>query len=84
MDKTQKNISLVKDPHIESVMLSNWSFDAEAIRLALAKIIIINKHSFSMAEKEGFRGFVSVACPKFISHVLSCFTMARDCKTLYL
>ena len=55
MDKKQKKISLVKDPHTESVTLFNWSFDAEAIRLVLAKIIIIDEHPFSVVEKEGFK-----------------------------
>ena len=37
-----------------------------------------------MVEKEGFRGFVSVVCPQFINHVPCRFTIARDCKKLYL
>ena len=37
-----------------------------------------------MVEKEGFRGFVSVACPQFINHIPSRFTVAKDCKKLYL
>ena len=84
VDKKQKKISLVKDPHTESVTLSNWSYDAEATRLALAKMIIIDEHPFSVVEKEGFKTFVSVACPQFLSHVPSRFTVARDCKKLYL
>ena len=83
MDKKQKKISLVKDPHTESVTLFNWSFDAEAIRLVLAKIIIIDEHPFSMVEKEGLRGFMSVSCPQFVSNVPSRFTVARHCKKLY-
>ena len=37
-----------------------------------------------MVEKEGFRGFVSIACRQFVNHVPSHFTVARDCKKLQL
>jgi len=84
VDKKQKKISLFRDPHTESVTLSNWSFDVDACRLALAKMVIIDEHSFSIVEKEGFKSFVSVACPKFVNHISSRFTIARDCKKLYL
>ena len=69
VDQKQKKISLVKDPHTESVTLSNWSYDAEATRLALAKMIIIDEHLFSVVEKEGFKTFVSVACPVSYTHL---------------
>jgi len=84
VDKKQKKISLFRDPQTESVTLSNWSFDIEATRLALAKMVIIDEHPFSMIEKEGFKSFVSVVCPQVINHVPSRFTIARDCKKLYL
>ena len=84
VDKKQKKISLLRDPQIESVTLSNWTFDVEAIRLALATMIVIDEHPFSMVEKERFRGLLSVACPQFVNHVPSHFTVARDCKKLYL
>ena len=54
VDKKQNKISLFRDPQTESVNLSNWSFDVEAIRLALAKMVIIDEHPFSIVEKEGF------------------------------
>ena len=63
MDKKQKKISLFRNPQTESVTLSNWTFDIEATRLALARMVIIDEHPFSVAKKKGFRGFVSVVCP---------------------
>ena len=75
---------MFRDPQTESVTLSNWSFDVEAARLALAKMIIIDRHSIFVVEKEGFRGFLSVACPHFVIHVPSRFSVARDCKKLSL
>ena len=84
VDQKQKKISLIKDPHTESVTLSNWSYDMDATRLALAKMVIIDEHPFSVVEKEGFKTFVSVACPQFLCDVPSRFTIARDCKKLHL
>jgi len=46
-------------------------------------MVVIDEHSFFVVANEGLRGFVSVACPQFVSHVPSCFNVARDCKKLY-
>jgi len=66
VDKKQKKISLFRNPQTESVTLSNWTFDIEATRLALARMVIINEHPFSVVAKEDFRGFVSIVCPQLI------------------
>lgn len=84
VDKKQKKIYLFRDSHTESVTLPNWSFEVDVIRLSLEKMVIIDEHPFSVVEKEGFRAFLSIACPQFINHVPSHFNVARDCKKLYL
>ncbi|XP_011069372.1 zinc finger BED domain-containing protein RICESLEEPER 4-like, partial [Sesamum indicum] len=56
---------------------SHWKFDQEATRKALARMVIIDKLPFKFVEKEGFRQFVSVACPQFI--VPSRTTIIEDC-----
>ena len=56
-------------------------FDPEAISLALAKMVIIDEEPFSMAQRQGFRGFCIVDGPRF--NVPSRFTVARDCKKIF-
>ncbi|XP_077252408.1 zinc finger BED domain-containing protein RICESLEEPER 2-like [Tasmannia lanceolata] len=62
--------------------LSIWKFDQEAIRNALARMIITDELPFKSVEKEGFRHLMSVACPRF--HIPSRSTVARDCYQFFL
>ncbi|XP_077219054.1 zinc finger BED domain-containing protein RICESLEEPER 1-like [Tasmannia lanceolata] len=57
--------------------LSIWKFDQEAIRNALTRMVIVDELPFKSVEKEGFRHFVSIACPRF--HIPSRSTVSKDC-----
>jgi BED zinc finger len=62
--------------------ISSWRFDQDAIRQALASMIILDELPFSFVEREGFKKFVAAACPRF--HIPSRWTITRDCFDLYL
>ncbi|KAK8675828.1 hypothetical protein V6N13_033891 [Hibiscus sabdariffa] len=62
--------------------ITNWKFDQEAVRKALAQMIVIGELPFKFVESEGFRKFMSVACPRF--RIPSRFTITRDVYQLYL
>ncbi|XP_050238141.1 zinc finger BED domain-containing protein RICESLEEPER 2-like [Mercurialis annua] len=62
--------------------LSAWKFDQDAIRDALAYMVILDELPFKFVEGEGFRKFMSCACPKF--KIPSRWTVTRDCFQLYL
>ena len=57
-------------------------FSKEECRKACARMVILDEMSFSSIEKEGFRYFCSVACPKFTPP--SRRTIARDIYQFYL
>ncbi|XP_077251956.1 zinc finger BED domain-containing protein RICESLEEPER 1-like [Tasmannia lanceolata] len=57
--------------------LSIWKFDQEAIRNALTRMVLVDELPFKSVEKEGFRHFVSIICPRF--HIPSRSTVAKDC-----
>ncbi|KAL4362779.1 hypothetical protein GQ457_04G027140 [Hibiscus cannabinus] len=50
--------------------ISTWKFDQEATRNALAQMIVIGEMPFKFVENEGFRKFMSVACPRWNSTYL--------------
>lgn len=56
-------------------------FSQELGRLALAKMIIMDELAFKYVENEGFRYFVSLACPRF--KVPTCVTIAKDSMLFY-
>ncbi|KAI3472907.1 hypothetical protein Pfo_030975 [Paulownia fortunei] len=60
---------------------SIWKFDQEAIRKSLVRMIIKDELPFKFVENEGFREFMSIACPQFV--VPSRTTITRDCYKLY-
>ncbi|KAL4556060.1 hypothetical protein LXL04_038700 [Taraxacum kok-saghyz] len=62
--------------------LTCWRYDQDAIRTSLAHMLIIDELSFRFIEKEGFRYFMSVTCPKF--QLPSRITIARDVYQVYL
>lgn len=45
--------------------LSCWRYDSDAIRSGLTHMLIIDEQSFRFVQKEGFRHFMSIACPRF-------------------
>ncbi|XP_077221637.1 zinc finger BED domain-containing protein RICESLEEPER 1-like [Tasmannia lanceolata] len=60
----------------DSGTLTSWKFDQEAIRNALARMIIVDELPLKFAKKEGFRHLMDVACPRF--HIPSRLTITRD------
>ena len=58
------------------------TFNKEACRAALTKMIIKDELPFTFVEGEGFREFCAEACPKFDPP--SRTTIARDVYQLYL
>ncbi|TXG54220.1 hypothetical protein EZV62_019476 [Acer yangbiense] len=57
-------------------------FSKDACRKALSKMIVLDELPFSFVEREGFRHFCFVACPKFDPP--SQTTIARDINQFYL
>ena len=54
----------------------------ERLRMALARMIIVNELPFRIVEHGGFIGFMAEVEPRF--EVLSHVTVARDCLRLYI
>ena len=61
---------------------STYKFDQDAIRKALAYMLVVDELSLKFIEMEGFRHFIFVACPKFL--MPSRHTISRDRYDLYL
>ncbi|XP_038719383.1 uncharacterized protein LOC120012158 isoform X1 [Tripterygium wilfordii] len=53
-----------------------WKFDQQAIRMAIARMVIIDELPFKFVDGEGFKQFMNIACPRFI--MPSRWTTARD------
>ncbi|KAK8597373.1 hypothetical protein V6N13_094788 [Hibiscus sabdariffa] len=60
---------------------STWKFDEDAVRKALIHMIIVDELPFRIVEGEGFKLFLSKACPRF--HLPSRFTVRKDCLDLF-
>lgn len=58
-----------------------WIYNEKEIREAFARMIVVDELPFIFSEKEGFRFFMSKACPRFV--VPSRTTMYRDVIALY-
>ena len=56
-------------------------FDPEALRKAIAKMIIVDELPFAFTEKTGFREVMSIACPRF--NMPSRRTCTRDIVKVY-
>ncbi|KAK5793858.1 hypothetical protein PVK06_035023 [Gossypium arboreum] len=65
----------------ETMDLSTWVFDKDAVRKALVRMIIMNELPFKIVEGEGFKYFLSIACPRF--SLPSRWTIRRDCLDLF-
>ncbi|XP_031124229.1 zinc finger BED domain-containing protein RICESLEEPER 2-like [Ipomoea triloba] len=57
-------------------VLTTWVLNQDAIRRALAEMILIDKLLFRFVEGQGFRKFILVACPRF--KIPSRWTIIRD------
>ncbi|CAI9302125.1 unnamed protein product [Lactuca saligna] len=82
IDKKQKKISTFRTSQSDATTVSNWEFNQNTIRLALAKMIVIDEQPFSYVERDGFRYFCSVVVPQFC--ISSRFTVARDISKVFL
>ncbi|KAK8713332.1 hypothetical protein V6N13_148553 [Hibiscus sabdariffa] len=68
-------------PESEKTIFSTWKFDRDAIKKALIHMIVVDELPFRIVEGEGFKQFLSIACPRF--HLPSRFTVRRDCLDLF-
>ncbi|KAK8614480.1 hypothetical protein V6N13_068280 [Hibiscus sabdariffa] len=50
-------------PESEKTIFSTWKFDRYAIRKALIHMIVVDELPFGIVEGEGFKQFLSIACP---------------------
>ena len=53
IDKKQKKISTFRTSQSDATTVSNWEFNQNTIRLALAKMIVIDEQPFSYIECDG-------------------------------
>lgn len=65
----------------ETTDLSTWVFDKDAVRKALVRMIIMDELPFKIVKGEGFKYFLSIACPRF--SLPSRWTIRRDCLDLF-
>nr|KAJ0210245.1 hypothetical protein LSAT_V11C400197010 [Lactuca sativa] len=82
LGKHNVKISTFRTSQSDATTVSNWEFNQNTIRLALAKIIAIDEQPFSYIERDGFRYFCSVAVPQFC--IPSRFIVARDISKVFL
>ena len=83
-DKKQKVLTM-GTPNNNLDVKSNLmaiDFDKEECRKACTRMIIVDELPFSFVEKDGFRDFCKVACPRFTPP--SRRTLARDIYQLYM
>ena len=57
-------------------------FSIKKMRLALARMIIVDELPFKFVEHEGFNYYMNVVEPRF--PISSCVTVVKDCIKLYL
>ena len=62
-------------------LLTNWVFNQENVRKALAKMVIIDELPFKFVEGRGFKGFVEESCPMF--KIPSRWTVNRDIFSMF-
>ena len=58
-----------------------WQYNEEEVRVAFARMIVVDELPFIFSKKEGFRYFMMKACPRF--HIPSRTTVYRDIMALY-
>ena len=63
-------------------VIGTWNFDQEAIRKALAHMLIVDELPFKFVEGDGFKKFMASCCPRF--KIPSRWTFSRDCHSVYL
>ncbi|KAK8627627.1 hypothetical protein V6N13_135234 [Hibiscus sabdariffa] len=80
-DSKQSELTFAKFSPESETTFSTWKFDEDAIRKALIHMIIVDELPFRIVEGEGFKLFLSKACPRF--HLPSRFTVRKDCLDLF-
>ncbi|KAL4346321.1 hypothetical protein GQ457_17G006270 [Hibiscus cannabinus] len=51
-------------PESEKTNFSTWKFDRDVIKKALIHMIVVDELPFRIVEGEGFKQFLSIACPR--------------------
>ena len=88
VDKKQKIISFYAKKEVrdgDSAKIENLKvvkYDPEAIRQALASMIICDELSFKVVEGEGFKDYSHLLEPRFL--ISSRITVWRDCMKLFM
>ncbi|GMJ02868.1 DAYSLEEPER [Hibiscus trionum] len=80
-DSKQSELTFAKFGLESETSFSTWKFDEDSIRKALIHMIIVDELPFRIVEEEGFKLFLSKACPRF--HLPSRFTIRKDCLDLF-
>ncbi|KAL4320255.1 hypothetical protein GQ457_18G011620 [Hibiscus cannabinus] len=81
-DHRQSKLTFSKiDSEYANSTFSTWKFDEDAIKNVLIHMIIVDELPFRIVDGEGFKLFLSIACPRF--HLSSRFTIRRDCLDLF-
>ena len=66
----------------QSGVLGSWKFEQDAIRKALAEMVVHDELAFKFVQGVGFKNFLSAACPRF--KLPSRWTISRDCYNLFV
>ncbi|KAK2652856.1 hypothetical protein Ddye_012712 [Dipteronia dyeriana] len=82
MGTSNNNLDCGNEIKIVKSNLVAVGFDKEACRKACNRMIIVDELPFSFVEKDGFRDFCRVACPRFT--LPSRRTLVRDIYQLYV
>ncbi|KAK8660282.1 hypothetical protein V6N13_051210 [Hibiscus sabdariffa] len=80
-DSKQSELTFAKFAPESETTFSTWKFDEDVIRKVLIHMIIMDELPFRIVEGEGFKLFLSKACPRF--HLPSRFTVRKDCLDLF-
>ncbi|KAL1134124.1 hypothetical protein V6Z11_A12G085200 [Gossypium hirsutum] len=76
----QSELTFVKVSQ-ETTDLSTWVVDKDDVRKALVRMVIMDELPFKIVKGEGFKYFLSIACPQF--SLPSRWTIRRDCLDLF-
>ncbi|KAG6641860.1 hypothetical protein CIPAW_09G102700 [Carya illinoinensis] len=82
-DKSQTTLAWKADGGSGSGELVSIAFSVEACRQSLAEMIILDELPFRFVEGEGFKKFMLIVCPKWVT-IPSRVTVAKDCFSVYM
>ena len=81
MQLNLQQTSIGGEREMESLGLVNWKFDQVFPGKILARMVMVDEMPFKFVEREGFRHFINVICPKF--RIPSRWTISYDCFELF-